>query len=219
MLASGAPETLFIRRLNAAESAPPPEGVRRVSEPAIARLTPCPRFSPSSPSPYRHTKGRGRSEGCRGHHASCQRPVVEPLHHRIAVLVGGIRAATEADLPEIYSIWYETEIDGVTNAPPPGHDPWLRHMLQTCRVVVAADGAGRPIGFAGAPQTERPYRSDRVLCATVQPVRRRGERSPRCCTAHWRTADHLRLNGSARGGQLRPAGHHLRPFALNYEVA
>jgi GNAT superfamily N-acetyltransferase len=61
-----------------------------------------------------------------------------------------LRPATEADLPEIYSIWYQTEIDGVPDPPAPADNPWLGHILRTGHVVVATDPSGWPVGFAAA---------------------------------------------------------------------
>ena len=61
-----------------------------------------------------------------------------------------VRPATEADLEAIYSIWYETETVGIANPPPPGQDLWFRQVFRTGQLVVASDGSGRPLGFAGA---------------------------------------------------------------------
>src|SRR5258708_4900402 len=62
-----------------------------------------------------------------------------------------VRSATEADLSEIYSIWYETETVEVDDLPPPGANAWFARVLRTGRLVVAAD-EGRLVGFAGVCQ-------------------------------------------------------------------
>ncbi len=58
-----------------------------------------------------------------------------------------IRPATAADLPTIHDIFYESEIDGVTNPPPLGSIPVnFPHIFQTGEMFVAEE-AGQVIGF------------------------------------------------------------------------
>jgi GNAT superfamily N-acetyltransferase len=63
--------------------------------------------------------------------------------------VEGIRAATEADLPESHALWYATEVEGEANPPAIGPVvPNLAHVLATGDLLVA-EHAGRIEGFAG----------------------------------------------------------------------
>jgi hypothetical protein len=62
-----------------------------------------------------------------------------------------IRDATAADLDEVYTIWYQTEIEGVASPPPPSASPWFRHLLAFGRLVVASDGHVL-VGFAAVVQ-------------------------------------------------------------------
>ena len=67
-----------------------------------------------------------------------------------------LRDAGIDDLGPIYDVWYATEIDGLTDPPPPGAMPWFGHLLDVGRLVVAvdegagADGRDEVVGFAAA---------------------------------------------------------------------
>jgi hypothetical protein len=65
-----------------------------------------------------------------------------------------VRPASESDLGPIYEVWYETEIDGLADPPPPSANPWFDHLLQTGRLLVATDTNGAVVGFAGSRQEQ-----------------------------------------------------------------
>ena len=59
-----------------------------------------------------------------------------------------IRAATSADLPHVYDIWYASEVEDDPAPPPPRPvASWLVHVHEHGRLLVAEDGAAL-IGFA-----------------------------------------------------------------------
>jgi GNAT superfamily N-acetyltransferase len=60
-----------------------------------------------------------------------------------------IRPAGEADLPAAYDAFYQTEVHGDPNPPPPGSNAELRHVFHTGRIYVA-EVDGKVIGFGGA---------------------------------------------------------------------
>lgn len=61
-----------------------------------------------------------------------------------------VRPATAGDLPEVYDIYYESEVDGAPDPPPRGGVPaFLTHELETGDMHVAEAG-GRLVGFAAA---------------------------------------------------------------------
>lgn len=121
-----------------------------------------------------------------------------------------IRPATEADLPNVYHVWYLNETRGETDPPPPRPgDDTFAWELQTGRMVVAED-QGELVGFASTLT-----RSDLVYLAElfVRPDRQsagvgRGLLSqvmPPDGRYHWTSAstDHRGLSLYTRHG-MRP---------------
>jgi GNAT superfamily N-acetyltransferase len=60
-----------------------------------------------------------------------------------------LRDATPADLGAVYQVWYATEIDGLSDPPPPRSMPWFAHLLGIGRLTVALED-NVVVGFAGA---------------------------------------------------------------------
>jgi GNAT superfamily N-acetyltransferase len=60
-----------------------------------------------------------------------------------------VREAGPDDLSSVYDVWYATETEGLAAPPPPGTMPWLAHLRQVGRLVVAVDDRA-VVGFAGA---------------------------------------------------------------------
>jgi GNAT superfamily N-acetyltransferase len=59
-----------------------------------------------------------------------------------------IRAATAADLPTLYDIWYASEVGDDPHPPPRGPWPWLAHELASGALLLA-ERDGVALGFAG----------------------------------------------------------------------
>src|SRR5262249_9501289 len=59
-----------------------------------------------------------------------------------------LRPARVDDLGQIYDVWYETEVVGLADPPPPRTMPWFGHLLSVGQLTVAVDG-GVIVGFAG----------------------------------------------------------------------